>query len=35
VRTIDKSAFAGFAWGFAPLLTVLLARVMTSVTAGA
>lgn len=25
-RSIDKSAFVGFAWGFAPLFTVLVAR---------
>jgi hypothetical protein len=35
VRSIDKAAFAGFTWGFAPLLTVLLARVMTTQLAGA
>jgi hypothetical protein len=34
VRTIDKSAFAGFLWGFAPLLTVLLARMITTELAG-
>jgi hypothetical protein len=35
VRTIDKSAFVGFTWGFAPLLTVLLARLMTNPSWGA
>jgi hypothetical protein len=35
VRTIDKSAFVGFTWGFAPLLTVLLARLMTNPSVGA
>ncbi len=35
VRTIDKSAFVGFTWGFAPLLIVLFARVMTTQLAGA
>jgi len=30
VRSIDKSAFVGFAWGFAPLCTVLLAHVVIS-----
>jgi hypothetical protein len=35
VRTIDKSAFVGFTWGFAPLLTVLLARLMTNPSGGA
>ncbi len=25
VRSIDKAAFTGFAWGFAPLFTVLMA----------
>ena len=30
-RTIDKSAVVGVAWGFAPLATVVLARLMTNV----
>jgi hypothetical protein len=34
-RPIDKAAFTGFAWGFAPLLTVLLARFATTSAAGA
>ena len=28
VRSIDKSAFVGFTWGFAPLTVVLLARLI-------
>jgi len=35
-RSIDKSAFIGVAWGFAPLLTVFLARLIAArPTAGA
>ncbi len=28
VRSIDKAAFVGFTWGFAPLAVVLLARLI-------
>ena len=33
-RAIDKSAFVGVAWGFAPLLTVLFARLMVKASVG-
>ncbi len=33
-RSIDKSAFVGFAWGFAPLFTVLAARAIMSAQEG-
>jgi hypothetical protein len=34
-RSIDKAAFAGVSWGFAPLVTVLLARVLQDASQGA
>lgn len=34
VRGIDKSAFVGFSWGFAPLVTVLLARTIMTASPG-
>jgi hypothetical protein len=34
-RSIDKSAFIGVAWGLTPLFTVVFARVIMSVQAGA
>jgi hypothetical protein len=34
-RSIDKSAFVGVSWGFTPLLTVFLARLIAAQPAGA
>ena len=34
-RAIDKSAVVGVAWGFAPLFTVLLARLIVNTSMGA
>ena len=31
-RSIDKAAFVGVTWGFVPLLTVLLARLLMTVS---
>jgi hypothetical protein len=33
-RAIDKSAFVGVAWGFAPLFTVLVARLIVKASMG-
>jgi hypothetical protein len=33
-RAIDKSAFVGVAWGFTPLFTVLLARLIVKASMG-
>jgi hypothetical protein len=33
-RAIDKSAFVGVAWGFAPLFTVLFARLIVKASMG-
>jgi hypothetical protein len=34
-RSIDKAAFVGVSWGFAPLLTVLMARLLVAASRGA
>jgi hypothetical protein len=34
-RSIDKAAFVGVSWGFAPLATVFLARLLVDVSGGA